>query len=78
MNTQLPTSPWLTQKEAADYLKVSARSLRDWEAQGSIRPQRTPGGRCRYHMKDLDHLLVTGKWPKTSHANTPNQKRDKP
>jgi excisionase family DNA binding protein len=43
--------------EAAEYLGVSALTLRKWEAQAKIRAFRTPGGHRRFRKSDLDVIL---------------------
>lgn len=45
---------WLTIGEAAKYLGVSKDTLRRWEKRGKIKSYRTPGGRRRYTMYDLE------------------------
>lgn len=42
---------------AATYLGVRPETLRRWEREGRISPQRTPGGDRRYRLEDLDALL---------------------
>jgi excisionase family DNA binding protein len=46
-------------EEAGKLLKVSKRSLRNWEKQGKIKSYRTPGGHRRYDEKEL--LKIIGK-----------------
>ncbi len=43
--------------EAAEYLGVSALTLRKWEAQAKVRAFRTPGGHRRFRKSDLDVIL---------------------
>ena len=43
--------------EAAEYLGVSALTLRNWERQAKIRAFRTPGGHRRFRKSDLDAIL---------------------
>ena len=43
--------------EAAEYLGVSALTLRNWERQAKIRAFRTPGGHRRFRKSDLDVIL---------------------
>jgi DNA repair protein RadD len=40
--------------EAADYLGVSAASLRKWSDRGLVAVYRTPGNQRRYVLTDLD------------------------
>ena len=42
-----------------DVLGVSVSTLRRWEREGKIMPERTPGGQRRY--KETDYKLATGK-----------------
>lgn len=53
-----------TIKEAAAYIGASPTSLRRWERQGKITPERTPGGDRRYTKQQLDELLNTNHNPK--------------
>lgn len=43
-------------KEAADLLGVDPRTLRRWEADGKISPQKTPGGHRRYLLSDIEAM----------------------
>jgi excisionase family DNA binding protein len=43
--------------QAAEYLGVSAASLRNWSDQGRLPVYRTPGGQRRYRLNDLDEFL---------------------
>jgi excisionase family DNA binding protein len=43
--------------EAADYLGVSAASLRKWSNDGLVATYRTPGGQRRYSRDDLDVFI---------------------
>lgn len=43
-------------KEAADLLGVDPRTLRRWEADGKISPQKTPGGHRRYLLSDIESM----------------------
>jgi excisionase family DNA binding protein len=43
--------------EAAEYLGVSALTLRNWERQAKLRAFRTPGGHRRFRKSDLDVIL---------------------
>lgn len=45
---------WLTIGQAAKYLGVSKDTLRRWEKRGKMKSYRTPGGRRRYTMYDLE------------------------
>jgi excisionase family DNA binding protein len=43
--------------QAANYLGVSAGSLRKWSDQGLVRVYRTPGGQRRFSTGDLDEFI---------------------
>ena len=43
--------------EAAEYLGVSALTLRNWESKAKIRAFRTPGGHRRFRKSDLDVIF---------------------
>lgn len=43
----------------ADMLGVSVSTLRRWEREGKIKPERTPGGQRRY--SETDYKIMTGK-----------------
>jgi len=43
--------------EAAEYLGVSALTLRNWESKAKVRAFRTPGGHRRFRKSDLDVIL---------------------
>lgn len=49
-----PSLEWLTIGQAAKYLGVSRDTLRRWEGRGKLKSYRTPGGRRRYTMYDLE------------------------
>jgi excisionase family DNA binding protein len=40
--------------QAAEYLGVSAASLRAWSDRGLVRVYRTPGGQRRFSIEDLE------------------------
>jgi excisionase family DNA binding protein len=46
----------ITIAQAAEYLGVSAASLRAWSDQGLLRVYRTPGGQRRFSIQDLDRF----------------------
>jgi putative resolvase len=50
--------------EAASLLGVSAQTLRRWERDGKIRPERTPGGQRRYNLDTLRHIDIGRSGPK--------------
>jgi excisionase family DNA binding protein len=43
--------------QAADFLGVSAASLRVWSDQGRLTVYRTPGGQRRYRVADLESFI---------------------
>ncbi|MGH2991274.1 MAG: MerR family transcriptional regulator [Pseudonocardiaceae bacterium] len=49
--------------EAANYLGVSAASLRKWSNQGLVPTYRTPGGQRRYSVEDLDEFIRSMREP---------------
>ena len=61
MNT-LPTSEWLTAREAAAHLKVKPRSLLLWVRQGKIPAYALTGTQrrvWRFRKEDLDAVLLS-------------------
>ena len=50
--------------QAADYLGVSAASLRNWSDQGKVPVYRTPGGQRRYRVTDLEKFIES--WRETT------------
>jgi len=52
---------WLSIGEAAKFLGVSRDTLRRWEKRGKIKSYRTPGGRRRYTMYDLELAIKSPK-----------------
>src|SRR3972149_11632146 len=59
MNSSLPgsTDNLYPISEAARILGIHPSTLRLWESQGLISPDRTPGGDRRYRLADLQDLL---------------------
>jgi MerR family regulatory protein len=58
MNTELGLeNEYLGITEAAEYLRVSASTLRRWEKKGFLVPERTPTGIRRYTKKQLDDVI---------------------
>lgn len=54
----LPPSPWLSQAEAAEYLGVTDRTIRNYVARGDLPAARVRGSRLiRIAQSDLDALL---------------------
>ena len=51
--------------EAADFLGVSAASLRKWSDEGLVPVYRTPGGQRRFSAGDLEAFLESMRQPET-------------
>jgi excisionase family DNA binding protein len=49
--------------QAAEYLGVSAASLRKWSNRGLVRVYRTPGGQRRFSIDDLDNFKRSMRQP---------------
>jgi excisionase family DNA binding protein len=54
---------FLNVSEAAEFLGVSAASLRKWSDQGIVPVYRTPGGQRRYAPGDLEDFLASMRQP---------------
>jgi excisionase family DNA binding protein len=54
---------FLNVSEAAEFLGVSAASLRKWSDQGLVPVYRTPGGQRRYAPADLEAFLDSMRQP---------------
>jgi excisionase family DNA binding protein len=54
---------FLNVSEAAEFLGVSAASLRKWSDQGLVPVYRTPGGQRRYSPDDLEGFLASMRQP---------------
>jgi excisionase family DNA binding protein len=57
--------------EAAEFLGVSAASLRKWSDQGIVPVYRTPGGQRRYAPADLEDFLASMRQPAGSVGAVP-------
>ena len=57
------TQRFLNVSEAAEFLGVSAASLRKWSDQGLLPVYRTPGGQRRYSPHDLEEFLASMRQP---------------
>ena len=55
--TATTTARLLNVGQAAEYLGVSAASLRKWSNDGLVPTYRTPGGQRRYARDDLDGFI---------------------
>ena len=51
------TARLLNVGQAAEYVGVSAASLRKWSNEGLVTVYRTPGGQRRYSREDLDVFM---------------------
>ena len=51
--------------EAAEFLGVSAASLRKWSDEGLVPVYRTPGGQRRFSAPDLERFLESMRQPAT-------------
>jgi len=60
-----PSGPWLDLSEAARYLGVHFTTLRRWADAGEIPCIRTPGGRRRFALSDLQQFLERLRQPST-------------
>ena len=56
---------FLNVSEAAEYLGVSAASLRKWSDEGLVPVYRTPGGQRRFSADDLEAFLDSMRQPTT-------------
>jgi excisionase family DNA binding protein len=59
---------WMTRREAADYLRISVRTLDAWAATGRVvfyrvRIPETRKAMVRYRMQDLAELLERAEQP---------------
>lgn len=75
MAQKTTTLDWLSIGEAAKYLGVSRDTLRRWGKRGKIKSYRTPGGRRRYTIYDLELAM---KPPKTVSLVAPKPPEPKP
>jgi excisionase family DNA binding protein len=57
--------------EAADFLGVSAASLRKWSDQGLVPVYRTPGGQRRFSPGDLESFLDSMREPQRPELRKP-------
>lgn len=53
-------SPYMTADEAADFLRVQARTLRNWRWKGAGPAYRKHGGRVVYHVQELERFSNQG------------------
>lgn len=57
------TQRFLNVSDAAEFVGVSAASLRKWSDQGLVPVYRTPGGQRRYSPRDLEDFLASMRQP---------------
>ena len=62
--------------EAAEFLGVSAASLRKWSDQGLVPVYRTPGGQRRYSPEDLEAFLASMRQPTAAGVGVPHYGRN--
>ncbi|MDX6582312.1 MAG: hypothetical protein QOI10_1496 [Solirubrobacterales bacterium] len=67
---------FLNVSEAAEFLGVSAASLRKWSDQGVLPVYRTPGGQRRFATQDLDDFLASMRQPSTGSVGVPHYGRN--
>jgi excisionase family DNA binding protein len=65
------TARLLNVGQAAEYVGVSAASLRKWSNEGLVAVYRTPGGQRRYHRDDLDRFMSSMREASPSHHAVP-------
>ena len=62
------TQRFLNVSEAAEFMGVSAASLRKWSDEGLVPVYRTPGGQRRFSADDLARFLESMRQPTAPHA----------
>ena len=81
-STQVEKGSWkqaqrfLNVSEAAEFLGVSAASLRKWSDQGIVPVYRTPGGQRRYAPEDLEQFLASMRQPSPRAVGVPHYGRN--
>ena len=68
----MATANLLTVGQAADYLGISAATLRAWSDRGLVPVYRTPGQQRRFSVEDLDAFLRSMRQP--THPTEPARK----
>lgn len=62
MNRNATIEKYVTEHEAAEYLGLKPKTLRNWRYKGSQCPfYKTPSGCIRYLLSDLDKVMRGGK-----------------
>ena len=51
----------ITQKEAAEYLGISPKTLWEWTERGVVPRVEIPGTKSKYDLNDLDNLIQDNK-----------------
>lgn len=67
---------FLNVSEAAEFLGVSAASLRKWSDQGIVPVYRTPGGQRRFSPADLEEFLASMRQPSSTGVGVPHYGRN--
>jgi excisionase family DNA binding protein len=67
---------FLNVSEAAEFLGVSAASLRKWSDQGVLPVYRTPGGQRRFAAQDLEEFLASMRQPRSASVGVPHYGRN--
>lgn len=62
------TQRFLNVSDAAEFLGVSAASLRKWSDEGLVPVYRTPGGQRRFSAEDLARFLESMRQPAAPRA----------
>jgi len=70
-----PSGPWLDLSDAARYLGVHFTTLRRWADAGEVPCIRTPGGRRRFALPDLQQFLARMLQPSAARASMPLETR---
>ncbi len=58
---QVVESPWMTAREAAEYLKLKPRTLQNYVSRGLVPVSISVTNTKRFHKNDLDNWLSNGK-----------------
>lgn len=53
-----PSSRYVTETAAGEYLGVTGRTIRRWVSEGKLKAYRAPSGRYRFRVSDLDAALT--------------------
>jgi excisionase family DNA binding protein len=59
MTTATVQTPWLTRREAAEYVRVSLETFDRWVAAGRVRKHKVADIQSvRFHREELDALMI--------------------